>query len=328
MLRSRIALLVPVLSLLVAACDGANTSGGGGAGGSTATDPLPAPAEEEGTQIAMETTVKSGEEAWRCKVSELPFTSFTAVNHVESVQSEGMHHMDIMTLAFVNEDIAVGEYDCQELYDKYDALMEDGVILYAAQQPKQEILMPEGVVANLPGNMRIMQEIHYVNTSAEDKTVFSKVNVYVYPSENVEHQIWGGAVRDANLTIPPMAKHTEWSRCVMNKDVNLIFLASHTHRLGRKVTVRTFDGTSTGDEIYVNTDWETPQLKSFTDAPLFVPKGQGFEVTCDFQNDTPDEVHWGFAASDEMCQIGIVYFPGDLSSDCTIVETSDGVLPN
>lgn len=290
-------------------------------------DPLPAPAEDEGAQIAMEVTVPSGTEAWKCRVSQLPFTSFTAVNHVESVQSEGMHHMDIMTLAFVNEDIAPGDYECQELYDKYDALMEDGVILYAAQQPTQEILMPEGVVANLPGNMRIMQEIHYVNTTSEDRKVFSKVNVYVYPQEKVEHQIWGGAVRDTSIHIPPMAKHTEWSRCVMNDDVNLIFLASHTHQLGRKVTVRLFDGAAPGEEIYTNTDWETPQLKSFTDSPLFIPKGTGFEMTCEFDNKTPDEVTWGFSSTDEMCQIGIVYFPGDLSSECTIVETSDGDLP-
>ena len=324
-MRRTLLALVTNLSAVAAlsACDGADTTGAGGGGG--AVDPLPPPKEGEGVQIAMEASVPSGTEVWKCVVTQLPFTSFTAVNHVESVQSEGMHHMDIMTLAFVNDVIEEGEYDCQDLYDTYDSLMEDGVILYAAQQPRQEIVMPEGVVANLPGNMKVMQEIHYVNASTEDKDVFSKVNVYVYPEEKVQHQIWGGAVRDSNINIPANAEHVEWSRCVMNEDVNLIFLASHTHALGKKVTVNLFDGTTTGEEIYVNTDWETPLLKPFTAEPLFVPKGTGFEMACHFKNNTPDDVHWGFKAADEMCQIGIVYYPGGLSSECTIVEASDGV---
>jgi hypothetical protein len=29
-----------------------------------------------------------------------------------------------------------------------------------------------------------------------------------------------------------------------------------------------------------------------------------------------------------MCQIALVFTPGDLSGECKVVETSDGVLPD
>jgi len=36
-------------------------------------------------------------------------------------------------------------------------------------------------------------------------------------------------------------------------------------------------------------------------------------------------VHWGFAASDEMCQIALVYTPGQATRKCEVVDSSDGM---
>ena len=73
--------------------------------------------------------------------------------------------------------------------------------------------------------------------------------------------IWGGNVRDENITIPANSTHTEWTRCVLNKDVDVIFLASHMHKLGKEFTIRLFDGTDSGD-IFTNDDWHNLRLFS------------------------------------------------------------------
>ncbi|MCA9679843.1 MAG: hypothetical protein KC464_32725, partial [Myxococcales bacterium] len=288
-------------------------------------DPLPPPDPADGFQVSMEADVPAGAELWQCKVSEIPTVEFTPVNYVESVQTAGVHHMDVMALAFANVDLAPGTYECADLYRDYPQLMEDGLIIYAAQQAEQHIKLPEGTIANLPGSLKIMQELHYVNATNVDAHAFSKINIYRYTG-TADQQIWGGAVRDTNLNIPP-GESTEWTRCVMSDDVDVLFLSSHTHALGVNFEIRAFDGTDVGELLYSNSDWATPSLLSFDEQPLHVPAGQGFEFSCHFDNLTDQTVHWGFSAAEEMCQIAYVFTPGFADHKCNVVETSDGVLP-
>src|SRR5690606_26005848 len=132
--------------------------------------------------------------------------------------------------------------------------------------------------------------------------------------DKVQQTIWGGAVRDTDITIPAGASdHVEWTRCVMNDDVDVLFLSSHTHKLAERTVIRPFDGTTAGDVMYSNTDWHAPPLQDFTAAPIHVAKGQGFEFECHYNNPGAADVKWGFTADDEMCQIALVYTPGDTS---------------
>lgn len=287
---------------------------------------LVAPAEGEGYQLSMEAVVPAGEEAWLCQIGKFPGQGVNHIDRVVSQQTDAMHHMDVMILAFTDVDLPPGTYDCAQLYADYASLMEQGLIVYGAQAADQELQLPEGISAPIPGSIPIMQEIHYVNTTTEDQEVYSDINVYLMDVEDVTGSIWGSVVRDSHLNIPPNAKHSEWTRCVMNQDVDLLFIASHTHELGESVQVRTFDGSQTGALIYENTDWESPFVKDYTDQTFHVPSGSGFEFTCHFDNDRPEEVHWGFHATDEMCQIALVYTPGNQDIACEVVDSSDGVL--
>ncbi len=289
-------------------------------------DPLPPPSPEEGFQVAMEVTVPAGEEVWMCQVSAIPGVEFTPVNHVESLQTAGVHHMDVMALQFAGVDLPPGLYDCNDVYRDYPNLMDDGLIIYAAQHAEQEITLPPGTVANLPGGLTVMQELHYVNATPEDVEAFSKINIYRYDGD-IEEQIWGGAVRDTNLNIPP-GESVEWTRCVMTEDVDILFLSSHTHQLARRFEIRLFDGETVGELVYENTDWATPALKSYGETPLHVAAGTGFEFQCHYSNDTGAMVHWGFGAAEEMCQIATVFTPGYASRTCEVVaSSSDDVTP-
>lgn len=287
---------------------------------------LAPPPEGEGFQIAMEVTAPPSTEIWKCKIAALPATQgLFAANEVSSKQNDAMHHMDIMALALTPIDYAPGEYDCQEIYDNNPVLMEEGIFLYASQQGEQHITLPSGTAAMIPSEMLYMQEVHYVNTKPEPVDVFAYVNVHTIAQEAVTDSIWGSVVRDAHINIPPSSAHTEWSRCVMNEDVDVIFVSSHTHQLGKKVTVRRYDGDEVGEQIYENTDWHAPYLKDYTPT-LNVKAGEGFEFACDFDNPGSETVNWGFDAADEMCQIGLVFTPSSSTAQCEVVETSDGVI--
>lgn len=288
--------------------------------------PLTLEVPENGFQLRHAVTAPAGQEVYKCLVSDLDTKDFTYVNRIESLQTEGMHHMGVFTLALSDIDIAKGTYDCDDIWNSNPRLMEEVMSIYASQESAQEVLLPEGIVATLPKKLRVIHEIHYINVTEKDQEVVSIINGYGIPAEDVVDGIWGEAIRDQKLEIPPQQEHIEWTRCVMNKDVDVIFLASHTHEHGREVIVRTFDGENVGESIYSNTDWETPYLKHFDAGEMSLKQGEGLEFACRFFNSTDETINYGLSGFDEMCQIAIVFTPGDMATSCEIVDSSNGHL--
>jgi hypothetical protein len=320
-----------LIAAALAACSGTTPPGDAGgvdAGGGDSGALLPAPARSEGFQLSLDpVTVMPGQEVWRCQVMRAPNTSIANVGRVVSLQTPGMHHMDIMVLTFTGVDLAEGGYDCGPLYEQYPQLMDNGINLFASQMESMTVTLPQGTVAQLPPRLMMMYEVHYVNVTDAPVTVRSTTNAYTVPGDQVQQTIWGFPVRDQNINIPAHGQATEWSRCVMNEAVDVIFVATHTHALGRRATISRFDGTNVGAQLYENTSWQSPPLLQFQPA-LHLNPGEGFEFRCEYTNTRDVDVHWGFHASDEMCQIAMVFTPGSTTARCDVVQTSDGVLPS
>lgn len=271
-------------------------------------------------EVSLEADAAPGQEIWKCRVMQLPIVDTTDVHHVTHEQST-LHHMDITVLESVA--IPEGDYDCAALYQKHPALMEQPT-LYAAQTPSGNITLPPGVVARIPAGITVLYEIHAVNASPNPLHATSHVRAWTIPPGEVTGTINAAVARDRNLSIPARSDHVEWTRCVVDQDVDVLFASSHTHALGRDVTVFRFDGQSTGDQIFMNTDWQAPKLFAYT-PPMHVAAGSGFEFRCHYVNDGNDEIHWGFTAHDEMCNFVFVWTPGTTQTSCKPVQTSDGL---
>ena len=287
---------------------------------------LEPPPEGEGFQISMTATAPAYSEVWLCDVGALPNEEYAAVNWVEVKQNEGTHHMTLSTLGLTTSDaVEPGRYNCEDLYGD-TSLMTDQIMFYGNQGVATETMhLPDGVAATFPPNLDLIHEVHYVNTTDEDVELFSHVNAWTIPTNEVVEGIWGGQVRDETIEIPANSTHSEWSRCVMNEDVEVLFLASHTHQLGVEFTIAPFDGKTTGDVLYSNTDWHVPLITQY-DPPLSIAAGSGFEWTCTWTNDTDQPVSYGSTAEEEMCNLALVHMPFSMSAECEVVETSDGVL--
>jgi len=288
--------------------------------------PLAAPPDGEGFQITMEMEAPPYTEVWMCDVKAMPNAELAAVNWVELQQTAGTHHLTLSTLGLTpSTAVAPGRYDCNDLYgDK--SLMEDQIMFYGNQGDAEHIMqLPEGVAATIPPGLLMIHEMHYVNVTDQPVTVFSRINAWTMSPDDVVDGIWGGSIRDEHINIPANSTHTEWSRCVMNEDVEVLFVASHTHGKGIEFTVAPFDGEKTGDIFYTNDDWHVPKIIQY-DTPIVRKKGQGFEWSCTWNNKTDEEVNYGLNASDEMCNLAIVHTPFSFTALCEVVETSDGVL--
>ncbi len=286
---------------------------------------LAPPAPGEGFQMAMTGSVAPFSEAWLCEVYDLTTTDVSAVNRVEFLENEGMHHMTASTTALSGYRLEPGSYDCNDLYAD-PRLMEEQVTMFGNQGSGEGVIqLPEGVVAVVPAGIQVIQEVHYVNPTDVEVPLFAYVNAWTIPMEDVVTTIWGGQVRDETIRIPPQSTHTEWTRCVMNEDVDVHFLASHSHAGSSAFTIARFDGVTSEAPFYANDDWHDPRITQY-DPPLAVPAGQGFEFACTYDNPTDAEVTYGFAATDQMCNMTLVFTPGSTTAECTIVESSDGTL--
>jgi hypothetical protein len=289
-------------------------------------DPLTPPGEDEGVQFAMDVTAPPNTEVWRCQVAHIPGVrsgELLDFNRVESKQSPNIHHMDLAVLTM--NDIDEGDYDCNELYAAHPSLMEE-ITLYASQHPEQKLTLPAGTVAEVPSGLKTMLEVHYVNTTDKQQSVFTRINGYWIDPLQVKQRIWGRAVRDLNIKVPAGKSTDEWTRCVMSDDIDLLVLSTHTHQLAMDTEVFRWDGAQVGEKIYTNEDWHAPQLMDLTAAPLHVKKGEGFEFHCHYENPTGADVTWGFKSTDEMCQMALVYTPGDPAIECKQIASSDGLL--
>lgn len=312
-MQKRLCLLT--VSLLLAACQGSTES--------PPVEKLMPPAPAEGFQLAMDTIAPARTEIWKCAVYPLGLDTLAPVNRVYYQQNEGMHHMTLSTTTLAGKVLQNGMYDCEDLTD----LMQDATMFFGSQgDAEQELRLPEGVAATLPGDLQVIHEVHYVNTTDKDVEVFSRVNAYVMPQEDVQKGVWGGQVRDENINIPANAEaHTEWTRCIMNEDIEVLFLASHTHQLGIEFTVAPFDGQSTGDIFYRNDDWHSPLITQYS-PPMLVKAGEGFEYSCTWRNPHDRDINYGLNSEDEMCNLALVHTPFSQSARCDVVETSDGVI--
>ena len=300
---------------------------------------LAPPAEGDGFQMAMYGTAPPFSEVWLCSVYPLPIDAegFTAVQSVEYNQNEGTHHFTLSALGFslsgqaTESPIAHGTYDCNDLYGD-STLMEEAIMVFGGQGDAQgEMVFPEGTVANVPATIDVLHEVHFVNPTPDEVEIYSEINAYTVPQSAVEKSMWGGSVRDENIEIPANAEHTEWSRCVFNEDVEVLLLAGHQHELGTGFHIAPYNGETgeVGEVFFSNDDWHTPDITQY-EPPMMVPAGQGFEWTCDWNNTTDQVVRYGNEATDEMCNMAVVFRPVEgmisLTAACEVVETSDGVL--
>ncbi len=289
---------------------------------------FPPPPEGEGYQLTLRATVQPGEEAWVCEVKAMPNTdSIANVSWVDVRQNEGMHHTTLSTLGFNSAGkIEHGMYDCNELYGD-NSLMEDQIMFYGNQGTAEDTMhLPDGVAAQIPPGLDVIHEMQFVNAGTKPVELYNLINAWTVPGDEVEEGIWGGSVRDENIHVPPATDgYSEWSRCLFNEDVEILFLASHMHALGVKFEIAPFNGKEVGEVMYTNDDWHIPLITQY-DPPMVVKAGEGFEWKCTWDNPTDQEITYGNTAENEMCNLAVVHTPFSLTAACEVVETSDGVL--
>lgn len=256
-------------------------------------------------------------------------------NTLETLVSDDTHHMNVFIGQFsfldpfmgdgASEDalgVPVGQYDCGDL-----SVMESAFPVFPSQRDNQQITLPEGVAAPLMVPALYVFSHHYVNATDTPVLINAAMNVETIPADQVEHA--ASLVFDAigGFEVAPGERQVVDRTCVMDRDVNVALVSTHTHEWGECAALSAYtDGEIDPDPFFVNKSWEVPPILHFESETYEIAAGDGIHYACHFDNNTDYTLTPDGTAEGEMCVFAAVVYPASQSvSDIEEVVASGDV---
>lgn len=310
------------LSLLLMSCTSGKPEASAAADDSAESLSLPVP--ESGYQLVTPTsTVPAFTEKEVCTVLRLNPKADERlywVNSLESLVTEGTHHMNVhigefsFLDAFVGAGTSetalgapVGQYPCDEL-----DTMELAYTIFPSQRDNQRITLPEGVAAPMTAPLLLVFSHHYVNPTGKDIEISAILNIETIEAEEVTAV--AGLIFDdiPDIELAPGTEQVLSRTCVVERDVEIALVSSHNHEWGECATMNHYSG-STGaveaEPFFVNKTWEQPPILHFEPDTFSLAAGDGVHWACHFRNDTDRTLINDGTAEGEMCVFAAVAYP-------------------
>lgn len=287
------------LSLVVAlaSCGGGSSSSVDAAKSDAAVD-AGVDAANDGftTLIARDWSLAVGQETYRCRRIVAPADMY--ITGFRAIAPAGTHH----TVVTLSDSGPLGDYDC-------NAGNLDLKMLYASGVGTDDLAFPTGVAIKIKAGQRININLHLFNTTDHVIAGNSGVKVKTIAQSAVvaeAEMIFGGTF---NLNIPSGAAPTvQTGTCTAASNYNIFGVWPHMHQYAthQKVTLtRGSTPMTLLDDAYTFTEQRNYPLA----APVAVIPGDKIQVTCTYQNDSGQTIHFGDSSEAEMCLTGLYRFP-------------------
>lgn len=181
--------------------------------------------------------------------------------------------------------------------------MSNHVFNFGGSEANMDYTFPEGTAVELPANTTFDMNSHYFNKGISPLLGEIYVNLFSTKKENVVHALKVLDLGNKNLTILPKQKTIISKDFSFNKDVKIVMLFSHTHKMGEKFEILVKGGARNGEVVYTSTDWEHPAKINYSPY-ISLKKGEGLTSRITYNNQTDKTVNFGLTTEDEM---GIIF---------------------
>jgi hypothetical protein len=292
------ALAALTLALATAGCGGAppDSSGAGGDGGGW----------DGSSPLALRFTpdeLAVGTEDYLCftyDASQLAGRSLTEIGWTPPAGGGvTLHHA---TLYAVEHPFPDGPFSCL-------VMPGDAVGLHIWAPGDQPLAMPADVGLAIPdAATKIVVQAHVLRLTdapAEE----ARVELTFAERAPLHLAAWHSTVADVP-DIPPHASASAESRCQVGADVHTLFAWPHMHRLGTAfhgVIERGGGGTTPLVDVPV---WNVNGERTYA-VRRDLSAGDVLRADCSWDNTTNEVVGAGFETTDEMCTLGVVWWPAD-----------------
>lgn len=267
--------------------------------------PMSAPAATEGFQLAINTftvSPKTEREVFVNRIS--PNTSTVYVNKITMQGRPNSHHF--VLYGFQNNTLLPPANQLRDLYNADGSInittfaqMQNHVFLGGGTDVNTTYTFPEGVALKISPATALDLNAHYFNKQNTNLLGENYINMYTVSQANVVKEAQSINFGNYNFSIPANSRKTITTDFTFNKDVTVITLTSHFHKLGEKFQIKILGGARNGELVYENTDWEHPLVINLA-KPIQLKAGEGLTSVVTYNNTTNKTVSFGLTSEDEM----------------------------
>ena len=261
-----------------------------------------------------QTTTAGQEVSGLCRSWTLDNASDFWVNSVELVQDELSHHSNwtyVPDTEFTGPD---GIWECaSRSYELWTGVGAGGLLYSQSTQATHEVQrFGTGAALHIPAHVRIISDIHLLNSSASSNTGHATLTVYSIPEEQVTARLVGFHVEYDALTIPPLATSSFTGTCALASSIaqaqgapfapQVHYLLPHTHSLATGFYANVLGGPSDGQSLINLGTYNGEAHGKLYDPPIDMTGAQGVTFACQYTNTLTYAVGWG-NPPDEMCEL-------------------------
>ena len=256
--------------------------------------------------------VAGGSETQHCYWFKLPSDVDLEVVKIQVRYLAGSHHMNLYQ---TNQDVPEHDEECFKPVDFSSPTNPNGYdMIVGSQTGSMDWDMPPGVAFKIKAHRQLMLQTHYVNATTQTTSTGTgrvKVNLEAAAdASKITAHMGTMFANNMNVKIPPRESRSFSTQCAVPQNVNVVALTGHFHSRGKTFTVNTaMDGVTPGAEIYRSRDWAEPPF-TVLPTPTQLPAGGSMYYTCNFQNDTDQEIVFGPKVETmEHCNLFAYFYP-------------------
>jgi hypothetical protein len=267
--------------------------------------PMTAPAATEGFQLAINSftvSPKTEREVFVNRIS--PNTSTVYVNKITMQGRPNSHHF--VLYGFQNNTLIPPANQLRDLYNTNGTLnittfaqMQNHIFLGGGTDVNTTYTFPPGVALKIPPATALDLNAHYFNLQNTNLLGENYINLYTVSQANVLKEAQSINFANYNFSIPATSRKTITTNFTFDKEVTVITLTSHFHKLGEKFQIKVLGGPRNGEVVYENTDWEHPIVINLAN-PIQLKAGEGLTSVVTYNNTTTKTVNFGLTSEDEM----------------------------
>jgi len=267
------------------------------------------------THVFPDQTTTAGQEILGfCRSWTLDNAEDFWVNSVELVQDEYSHHSNWVYVPDTDYAGPDGIWECaSRSYDFYTGVGDGGLLYSQSTQATHEVQrFGDGAATHVPAHVRIISDIHLLNTSSSSNTGHATLTVYTIPAAEVTAKLVAFHVEYDALTIPPLATSRFTGTCPVASAVvktqgsafapKVHYLLPHTHTLATGFYADILGGPNDGQSMINLGTYNGEAHGRGFDPPIDMTGALGITLSCQYTNPRTTEVGWGFGTS-EMCEL-------------------------
>lgn len=273
-------------------------------------------------------TVPPGVERVQCVVKRLGNDVPVKIHQIHNVLGDVSHHYIIYRTEETEERLE--PFDCDSIENLVDP--DSGVPLMITQKYEELLTLPDGVAFELPANVMIRLELHYINAGDQAKDVEVNTRFVPIAEADFEHAADFLFIGNPDIYVPAGQTATLGPTFLPLSgefaEARFFGITGHQHQWGTNVTVAVAaDETDPGTMVYDLPDffWDEPETVLY-DPPFTVPEYGGFRFTCEWDNQGSTAAEFGEGVDDEMCFFWTYYYPSKGHRVCFHTEYTGSPL--